>query len=210
MVQLHDCILDKGGNLLHVGTVSNTEGDERKHIAVVLGQILVVLREELGVRESDDGTVDGFKHGACVADACHFSFDSVAFNPVADLNSACHEVDAVVEVFENILRCETDTGGETAHDVAHPFTSYVKDVEANDEPDSPNQHLNDILSHHFARSGILKVLAFEVKMQEVEADAVQVAEEEVELNDLNDAEDADAEVRDIDEFLREDYPCQVA
>ena len=63
----------------------------------------------------------------------------------------------------------------------------MKDVEADDEPDAPDQYLNDIFSHHFARTGILKVLAFEVQMQEVEADSVQVAEEEVEFNDLNEA-----------------------
>ena len=78
-----------------------------------LRHVLVVLGEHLAVLEGDDRAVDRFEHGAGIADAHHLSPDAIADNPVAHLDAPRHQRDAVVDVLEDVLRCETDTGGKS-------------------------------------------------------------------------------------------------
>ena len=45
-------------HIFRLRAVGHAEGDEREHVAVVFGQVAVVLGEQLRVGESDDGAVD--------------------------------------------------------------------------------------------------------------------------------------------------------
>ena len=49
-----------------------------------------------------------------------------------------------------------------------------------------------------------------MQTEKIKADTVEVPEEEIQLYDLDDAEDADAEIFGIDESLGKNRPCQVA
>lgn len=59
MMHFHYGILDELGDVLHIGSIGHTEGNQREHVAVILGEVLVVLGEELGVGEGNHRTVDG-------------------------------------------------------------------------------------------------------------------------------------------------------
>ena len=83
--------LDEADDLAHVGAIGYAEWYHGEYVAMVLREVLVVLGEELGVGEGNDGAVDGVDHRGGVADGADLSFGAVALYPVANLDATSHE-----------------------------------------------------------------------------------------------------------------------
>lgn len=81
---------------------------------MIAREVLIVLCEQLRVLESDDRTIDSFYHGARVTDGAYLTLGAVALYPVAYLYASRHERDSVVDVLQDVLHGETDTGRETS------------------------------------------------------------------------------------------------
>ena len=58
MLHLVDGTVYQFDDLLEIASIGDAVFDDGKHIAMVAGEVLVVLRKELGVLESDDLSVE--------------------------------------------------------------------------------------------------------------------------------------------------------
>ena len=114
MVQIVDGLLDDGRHLFEVRPVSHAKGYNRQYIAMVACQVLVVVFKQLRILEGDHLAIERFDHGRGIADAFHLSHRVVHLYPVARFDTASHERCTVVYVFDDVLRCKTDTCGEAA------------------------------------------------------------------------------------------------
>lgn len=104
-------------DLLDIASVCYAHLEDIQLIAMILRHVLVVLGEKLGVLEGDDRTVERFNQRGGVADGTDTAADPLADDVVADLDTSCHERDAVIDVLENVLHGETDTRRKTSrHD----------------------------------------------------------------------------------------------
>ena len=84
----------------------------------------------------------------------------------------------------------------------------MQDAQAEQQPSSPHHHLDDVLTHHLPRTGILQMTLAEVLLQQIEGKAVDVFEHKEERYHLDDAEEAHGEVVDVDELAVENLPRQ--
>ena len=114
MLKIDNSILYHAAHLFHVGAVGHVERYQRQHISMIAGEVLIVLCEQLRVLESDDRAIDSFYHGAGIADGTYLTLGAVALYPVAYLDASRHERDAIVDVLQDVLHGETDTGRETS------------------------------------------------------------------------------------------------
>ena len=103
---------------LYIGAVSHSDNDFEELVGIAFGQVGEVFGEQVGVEERYGGVVDRIHLGGLVVDAGHPASDAVAFNPVANLQSARHELDAIDEVVDDVFEGETDTSGEATCDNA--------------------------------------------------------------------------------------------
>ena len=76
----------------------------------------------------------------------------------------------------------------------------MKDGKTDKYPRTPYDDLNDVLAHHRATFGTLGVRLAEVKSEEGKTNLVNVAEEEPQRDNLNDAEQTERDVRSVQEF----------
>ena len=84
----------------------------------------------------------------------------------------------------------------------------MKDSEAEESPRAPYYDLYDVLAHHGAAFGTLGVGLAEMQAQEIEAYLIDIAEDEPQRDDLNDAEETQRDIRGVDKLRSEDSPRQ--
>ena len=180
-----------------------------QHVFVVARQVLIVLGKELRVLEGDNLAGDGFDDRRGIADAGHLSRDVIDLYEVAYLDATGHERDAVVDVLDDVLRCETDTSRETAGNDGEPRHGDIQDAHGNQEPSAPHQHLQHVLSHHLAAGGGVSVFGLIVHAQQFQQRAVDVAEEEPQIDHHGNGDDAQLQVLQIDKVGAEYLPAEV-
>ena len=76
---------------------------------MVTGEVAEVLGEQGGVEEGHLGAVNGLDFRALVTDVGDFTADAIANDPVADAQTARHQLNAVDEVVEGVLEGKANT-----------------------------------------------------------------------------------------------------
>lgn len=178
-IQFGNGCLKKLLHLLYIRTISYANFENVQLIAVVLRHVLVVLGEQLRVLESYHRSVDCFDERRRVGDTGHATTDVVDDDIVANLYTAGHEGNTIIDVLQNILHSETDTSGQTTGNNYDPGVAHVEDIEHRDKPYAPDEHLDNILSHDVLRGGSGAVARGEVVLQQSQCCVVDILENEV-------------------------------
>ena len=155
-------------------------------------------------------------------DVAHRSSRAIDGDVVADLDAACHERDTIEEILEDILHGEADTGRETCRDRYDPRIVDVEDGEGNENPRTPNHHLDKvtpdcrmafhILQDHlpFLCLGFPLLALHELVVEGMERDMVDIFGKEEEHGRLHSLHDAECEFRRVDQWAVEELKRGVA
>lgn len=106
-VELGEVFYEQFLHLLHIAAVSHTYFQNVQLITMVASHVLVVLREELGILEGDDRTIDCLQHRRGIADTAYLSSCTVTDDIVAYLHTSHHQGDAIVDILQDVLGCKT-------------------------------------------------------------------------------------------------------
>lgn len=212
VVKSPDGLLNHIADLLGIAAVSHAEGHCGKDIAVVTGEILIVLGEQLGVLEGYYGAVDGLNERAGIADAADFALDTVAFHPVANLYSARHQRYSIVNILEYVLRSKAYACRQAAGYDHEPCRRDIHNGQAEDYPDAPHERLDYVLTHYAAACHCLNITFVHRRMlfEQVQGYAIDVAKEEVKGYNYENSEYADADIVGVNELAGEYTPCHIA
>ena len=96
--------------MLQVGAVGHAHMQLEALVGVALGEVGETLGKQRRVEEGNSNTVVGLHKGGLVIDVGDRTAHAIALNPVANPQASTHELDAVNEVVDDVLQCNTDTG----------------------------------------------------------------------------------------------------
>ena len=176
---------------------------------MIARKVLIVLREQLRVLEGNHLARDCFYYSRGITDARYLSRDVVNLDEVAHFDTSRHEGNTIVDILDDVLRCETDTGRQTSGHNGKPGHGDIKNAHRNKEPQAPNQHLKHILAHHLATGGSLRILVLIVHTHQFQEGAVDVGKEEPQADHHGQRYDAQLEILHIDKLHVEDAPTEV-
>ena len=83
-----ECLDEKLPNLLHIGSIGNSDRHFDEFVAMVARHVLEVLAEECAIEESYDAAVDCGNLSALIGNALHSASNSVAFDVVAHMDAS--------------------------------------------------------------------------------------------------------------------------
>lgn len=157
---------------------------------MISGEILIVLREELRVGEGYHRTIHGSNHCAGIGNARYRSSHTVAYDKVANLYTSRHQRDAVIDVFQKVLRSEADTRRKTSRDDDEPLVADVEYCKARYKPNTVDKYLDYVLHHHYARRRRVRVQLFKIERQEGMDGLIDIMEHKPHNHHKGNAEDA--------------------
>ncbi len=134
----------------HICAISHTNIEDMALPTMITSEILIVLCKELGIGESNNRTIHGSNHSAGIGNTRYSTSHAIADDKVANLYTSRHQRDAIIDVFQKVLRCEADTCRKTSRDDDEPLVADIEDGKAGKEPDAIDENLENILHHHYA------------------------------------------------------------
>ena len=200
---------------LDISAISHAHGDLHELVGVVAGEVAEVLGKQCGVQEGHLGTIDGLDLGALVADMGDLAADAVANDPVADAQTARHQLDAVDEVVQSILQRKANARRETAGHETQRAGGDVQRQHYDDNIHHPYQDADDAVAQRQVDLVVADALAVVFLHEEGVADllpdgvqgSVDISEHEEQADQDEDAVERQAEgvgsagIDELDEVL---------
>lgn len=137
-------------NLLNISTIGNSNGDLDEFVAMVSRHIFEGLAKESAIQESNHGAVIRGNLSALIGDVFHFACNSVAFNIVANMDSARHKTHSIEEILQNALHGKAETCSQTC---AHNTDSALGNLEKNEHYDNVKAPANN--TYNVASQGLI-------------------------------------------------------
>ena len=197
---------EKLSNLLNISTIGNSNGNLDEFVAMVSRHILVGLAKESSIQESNHGAVIRGNLSALIGDVFHFACNSVAFNIVANMNSARHKTHSIEEVLQNALHGKAETCSQTC---AHNTDSALGHLEKNEHYDNvkaPANNTYNVASQGLIYGFVACYILFLVVKVETPNGIIDITEDEVESRSHTNSIERNAnQARLIDNIFPEDF-----
>ena len=101
--------------IFDIGAVSDSDLEADTFVGIAPGEILESLGEQCAVRECDEAAVHTQNLGRLIVYAVDRAAYAVTLDCVTDTQTAGHQLYTVEEIVQDVLQCESKTGGKTGY-----------------------------------------------------------------------------------------------